>query len=186
MPASLQMDPDNHKTIPQIQAERSAAAAALASSSTSSMPTPLPASLKPLAPSVSISTLRAKLQTKLDSFKARKNTTGSNTSALGDRAGEGSGGEDGGDEDDEVKSRDELMDETRRRRGEVRDARRRKRKEERRKEKEVPVKKGKVIERNVREEGEDKPVVGGKGKDAKGKGKEDFTTRAGRVSHGPG
>ncbi|WVF68115.1 hypothetical protein IAT40_002878 [Kwoniella sp. CBS 6097] len=82
--------------------------------SSSSSASGLPAVVKPLPPSASISELRAKLQSRLDSFRRGRGIND-------DEDGEG------------ALSRNELEEARRKRRGEMRDKRRNDRKEERRK-----------------------------------------------------
>lgn len=97
-----------------------------------------------MAPSASIATLRSKLHAKLESFRSRGIAPAEN---------------------DDMESRDELEDDQRKRRGEMRDRRRNERKEERRKE---------------AEKGKPKPKPVEKGAD-KGKAK-DVTVKPGKVS----
>jgi len=99
-----------------------------------------------MQPSASISTLRQKLQDKIDSLrKGRKAPTDDDVSgspAQGDVSLNPDATADGqtslddgsvtGDDNDTLASRDEMLEARRKRRGEVRDNRRRRRKEERR------------------------------------------------------
>jgi hypothetical protein len=105
-----------------------------------------------MQPSASISTLRQKLQDKIDSLrKGRKapnddDVSGSpaqghvslNPDAPADGQTSLDDGSVSGDDNDTLASRDEMLEARRKRRGEVRDNRRRRRKEERRQGK-VPV-----------------------------------------------
>lgn len=100
----------------------------------------------PMQPSASISTLRQKLQDKIDSLrKGRKapnddQVLGSpaqrdvslNPDATADGQTSLDDGSVSGDDNDTLASRDEMLEARRKRRGEVRDNRRRRRKEERR------------------------------------------------------
>jgi hypothetical protein len=99
----------------------------------------------PMQPSASISTLRQKLQDKIDSLrKGRKaqhdDIAGSpaqgdmspNPDAVVDGQTSLDDGSVSGDDNDTLASRDEMLEARRKRRGEVRDNRRRRRKEERR------------------------------------------------------
>ncbi len=163
------MDPANHKTIPEIQAERAAASAGIKDAEQSSSSTAPASSLTPMAAPASISVLRQKLQDKLDSFKRRKQPPAVAAPTPSDGAIGGGSDDDEADDDDEnmtAHSRDEMIEETRRRRGEVRDKRRAKRKAERKEEKEG---KGKKV------------VKTGKAEEGKGKGKEDFKAKPGKV-----
>jgi hypothetical protein len=158
------MDPANHKSIMEIQAERAAAEAPNKSANQPSSSTAPTSSLTPMSAPASISVLRQKLQDKLDSFKRRKQPAviAPNDGTVEDEEA------DADDENMTAHSRDEMIEETRRRRGEVRDNRRAKRKAERKEEKEGKGKKviktGKVVE------------------EGKGKGKEDFKAKPGKVS----
>jgi hypothetical protein len=129
-----QFDPENHKSILELQAERAALQAEHGSGN-----------FLPMQPSASISTLRQKLQDKIDSLRrGRKaqNDDLTDTPAQGDASlslGVVADGhtslDDGsvsGDDNDTLASRDEMLEARRKRRGEVRDNRRRRRKEERR------------------------------------------------------
>lgn len=99
-----------------------------------------------MQPSVSISALRQKLQTKIDSFRNKRNIGSVEEAGDGDADMNAAGGnsQDGdGDSDTDnetLASRDDMLEARRKRRGEVRDNRRRKRKAERRLAKEQPVK----------------------------------------------
>jgi hypothetical protein len=174
----LQMDPSNHKTIIEIQAERAQAAAAAKAEEASDGPGP--AVITPMGATASISTLRQKLQDKLDSFKRRKqgiNAVVPSSSASGPSRPSGDAeNEDESDAEMDVQSRDEMMEETRRRRGEVRDKRRAKRRAEKLATKEEKEAKGKKKAKVATKTGEEEA---GKGK---GKAKEDFKAKPGKVS----
>ncbi|KAK8850345.1 hypothetical protein IAR55_004263 [Kwoniella newhampshirensis] len=114
------LDPTNKQTTADVLLSQSAAATAnessMANGDDSEAPLAGPSTqLQPLPPTASISELRAKLQSRLESF----------------RRGRGVFDEDGSGGD--VRSRDALEEERRRKRGEMRDKRRKDRKEERRK-----------------------------------------------------
>lgn len=118
-----------------------------------------------MAPASSVSDLRKKLQDKIDSFRKRRREAPLHPEASAAMA---EGKEDGNGTDDDgmtAASRDEMLEERRKRRGEVRDNRRNRRKEERRAEK------------------EDKSGKKGAGKDkASGDKKTDVTAKTGKVS----
>ncbi|WWD20526.1 hypothetical protein CI109_105002 [Kwoniella shandongensis] len=109
------LDPTNKQTTADVLLAQSADDAT--ADTTSETPLAGPSTqLQPLPPQASISELRAKLQSRLESF----------------RRGRGVFDEEGGSGGD-VRSRDALEEERRRKRGEMRDKRRNDRKEERRK-----------------------------------------------------
>jgi hypothetical protein len=160
-----QFDPENDKTILELQAER----AALSNDDSATR-------LTPMTPTASISTLRQKLQDKIDSLrKGRKGPLdevdgrpdtrgmGGETDAQPDEIASDDGSLSDGD-NDTLASRDEMLEARRKKRGEVRDNRRRRRKEERRAGKEGSQKRGSEI----------KP--GDKSKTT------DFTAKPGKVS----
>lgn len=132
--------------------------------------------LEPMTPTASISTLRQKLQDKIDSLrKGRKAVPEETVSRLESPSANGNkevlvrdGASDDGSltdgDNDTLASRDEMLEARRKKRGEVRDNRRRRRKEERRGGKETSEK----------QKPELKP--GDKSKPA------DFTSRPGKVS----
>ncbi|KAJ9119082.1 hypothetical protein QFC22_003573 [Naganishia vaughanmartiniae] len=136
-------DPSNNKTIPEIQAERAARTQPQDEDDEGVMANK---PITPMAPASSVTDLRKKLQDKIDSFRKRRREAPlhpeSSQAASGDAEGKE---EDGNGTDDDgmtAASRDEMLEERRKRRGEVRDNRRNRRKEERRAEKEgKPVKK---------------------------------------------
>ncbi|KAG7561938.1 hypothetical protein FFLO_02578 [Filobasidium floriforme] len=141
-----QFDPENDKTILELQAER----AALNNDDSATR-------LTPMTPTASISTLRQKLQDKIDSLrKGRKGPLdevdgrpdtrgmGGETDAQPDEVASDDGSLSDGD-NDTLASRDEMLEARRKKRGEVRDNRRRRRKEERRAGKEGSQKRGSEI-----------------------------------------
>ena len=116
----MQFDPSRPSTAADLTSE----AGPSARPSTSSLPPlspALPAPVRPLPPTASISDLRARLHSKIDGFRR-----------------------DRGIDDNDPQSRDALEAETRRRRGEMRDRRRNERKEERRREREKDAVSGKT------------------------------------------
>ncbi|GHJ88927.1 hypothetical protein NliqN6_5329 [Naganishia liquefaciens] len=129
-------DPSNNKTIPELQAERAAKAArGEQNADEDAMPPGIP--IVPMAPASSVSDLRKKLQDKIDSFRKRRREAPLRPE-VSEAAAEGK--EDGNGTDDDgmtAASRDEMLEERRKRRGEVRDNRRNRRKEERRLEREA-------------------------------------------------
>jgi hypothetical protein len=128
----------------------------------------------PMQPTASISTLRQKLQDKIDSLrkgrKSQPEEASHRSTPLGDEEEDvtavGAANDDGSvssDDNDTLASRDEMLEARRKRRGEVRDNRRRKRKEERR-------------------QGKATTKTGGREKPAEGKTKPtDFTAKPGKV-----
>ncbi|WRT70496.1 uncharacterized protein IL334_007494 [Kwoniella shivajii] len=128
------LDPSNHKTLDQIQSIDSETNGTVSNEIVEAGPSNPPPStssnaiaLKPLAPSASISDLRAKLQSRLDNFKRQRGVT---DDYINNQNGNGNGNPNG----DDAYSRNALEEERRRKRGEMRDKRRNLRKEERRKE----------------------------------------------------
>ena len=104
------LDPANHTTAADLVDQSAAGPSQPKASETPALP-----AVQPLPPSSSISDLRARLQSKLESFR-----------------------KDRGVDDSDPQSRDALEAERRRKRGEIRDKRRNARKEERRKAREEP------------------------------------------------
>ena len=158
-------DPENDKSILELQAERSASNGDDSGSR-----------LTPMRPTASISTLRQKLQDKIDSLRKGRKAPLNDTEraddlkkgkteedALSNEAASDDGSLSDGD-NDTLASRDEMLEARRKKRGEVRDNRRRRRKEERRAGKEATEKR----------KPDNKP--GEKSKAA------DFTSKPGKVS----
>lgn len=163
----IQLDPENNKTTVDIlfPSDPSASTSNGKASAAMDADQPHPGYAKPLPPAANISTLRNKLANKLAAFASRRqpypgeadqsrSATKSNGVALGvgagSRAMKGSAAEPEPVVDEGPSSRDALEEESRRRRGELRDKRR-----------------AEVRERKRKEDDGQK----GKGKDGEGKGK---------------
>ncbi|KAJ9105981.1 hypothetical protein QFC19_003316 [Naganishia cerealis] len=157
-------DPSNNKTIPEIQAERAARAQPQDQDDEATMANK---PLIPMAAAASVTDLRKRLQDKIDSFRKRRREAPLHASdskeAAADKEEDGNGTDDDGMT---AASRDEMLEERRKRRGEVRDNRRNRRKEERRAEK----------------EGKDGKKQDGKGDKTGEKKVSDFTAKTGKTT----
>jgi hypothetical protein len=165
-----QFDPENNKSILEIQAER----AFLAKQNDDHRQADKNIAFKPMQPTASISTLRQKLQDKIDSFRKHRHApeTDRAASPVSDELSEvqlelGAERSDNGDDNETLASRDEMLEARRKRRGEVRDNRRRKRKEERRADKDGAKKDSKSNGKSVNSDAS----------------KPDFTAKSGKVCY---